>query len=371
VLVGPNASGKSNILDCLRFLQRAVSFPPQLSEAVIQLGGARSILGHRPSSPVTLGFEMEIQPPHELRGNGWPSETSIMEYTLSFELREGSFRIISERLNEIDDDSKARLFFARELDESGHLRILPGERVHVQDVLDMFTDEVALLTYPLMPAYLAAMHLREIQFIDFDPNAARRRSPSVSDSKLASNGENLAHLLAGLDEVACESVRDAIRRDVPGFRDFRLIRQGEDLVLSVDEDVAINLPASSISDGTLFLMALYASYYGSNVPPIFCIEEPERLIHPALIETLAEYLKSLGERGQVVVTTHSPEFVNWCDPSDLVLLEKRNGSTYVNRVQDGIEVARYLKEWTLGDLWERELLPIREVSGAHRVSSSR
>jgi predicted ATPase len=374
VLVGPNASGKTNILHAIRFLQEAASFPFGLADAVKRFGGQHSIIGQHKDLPITLGVELEVGPLLEYLGNGAIGETDVrfpLKYSLTFAFKDNSPKIVSEELAEIDAKGVPQTLFKSRVDATGVVRVLPNTKLSVPSELGVFSDQVLLITYPLLQSMMAAGALRSIQYVDFEPSAVRLGGFGGSKGNPLFSGESLASLLQQLDDAAHVSVREAMRRDVPGFSDFQVLGQGDDLRIVIDEERAIGLPATSVSDGTLFLLAIYAFYYGGEAPPLLCIEEPERLIHPSLIETIVEYLRTFGEWKQVLVTTHSPDFVSNCSPSELVLLEKRDGNTVGMRVQDEKRVQGYLKEWTLGDLWQRELLPTSEVAGAQRIGSSR
>ena len=87
-------------------------------------------------------------------------------------------------------------------------------------------------------------------------------------------------------------------------------------------------------------------------PPLVCIEEPELGLHPDILPTLADLLKSAAERTQVIVTTHSDVLVDaMTDCPDVVIVcEKHEGQTEMNRLSRS-EVDVWLEKYRLGQLW--------------------
>ena len=84
------------------------------------------------------------------------------------------------------------------------------------------------------------------------------------------------------------------------------------------------LPASRLSDGTIRFIALLAILCHPNPPPLICIEEPEIAMHPDSLGLIAELLRKASERTQIVVTTHSPEFVSHFsdEPEHIVVCDR-------------------------------------------------
>lgn len=105
-----------------------------------------------------------------------------------------------------------------------------------------------------------------------------------------------------------------------------------------------------ISDGTLRFLAhlLVLLSPKSEIPSLACFEEPENFTHPRLLQLLAQVLKKAET--QVIVTTHSPYFVDFVDPEDLVIIEKAEGKTLQKRPSKQ-ELEEFLKDFSLGELW--------------------
>jgi predicted ATPase len=80
-----------------------------------------------------------------------------------------------------------------------------------------------------------------------------------------------------------------------------------------------SLPWSSISDGTLRFIAYFVLLHRTNsdLPSLICIEEPERNLHPGLLNALSLVLKQLSRKTQVVITTHSSQLLDCFKPEEI------------------------------------------------------
>jgi predicted ATPase len=107
------------------------------------------------------------------------------------------------------------------------------------------------------------------------------------------------------------------------------------------------------SDGTLKMLAYLVLLYDPEPPPFIGIEEPENFLHPRLLYGLAEECRAAAERGQLLVTTHSPFFLNALRPDEVrVLYRDDEGYTKMAVASDIPGVLPFMKEGALlGDLW--------------------
>ena len=107
------------------------------------------------------------------------------------------------------------------------------------------------------------------------------------------------------------------------------------------------------SDGTLKMLAYLVLLYGPELPPFIGIEEPENFLHPRLLYELAEECRTASERTQMLVTTHSPFFLNALRPEEVcVLWRDERGHTQAQPVAEIIGVREFMRHGALlGDLW--------------------
>lgn len=101
------------------------------------------------------------------------------------------------------------------------------------------------------------------------------------------------------------------------------------------------IPVERASDGTLRLVAYYILLNQPELPPFIAIEEPERSLHPGVLTDIAYVLGQLAERTQVIITTHSSQLLDAFEPKELsnslgiLLLSNRPGrGTKVDNLED-------------------------------------
>jgi len=107
------------------------------------------------------------------------------------------------------------------------------------------------------------------------------------------------------------------------------------------------------SDGTLKMPAYLTLLYDPEPPQLIGIEEPENYLHPRLLPELTEECDLASERTQLIVTSHSPFFIDRLRPEQVrVLYRVPNGYTGFRRVADMPGIPQFLEEGaSLGDLW--------------------
>ncbi|MFC3564278.1 AAA family ATPase [Xanthomonas dyei] len=103
------------------------------------------------------------------------------------------------------------------------------------------------------------------------------------------------------------------------------------------------------------MFAYLVLLYDPSPHPLLCVEEPENQLYPQLMTELAEEFRMYAERGgQVLVSTHSPDFLNSAELDEACWLVKRNGCTEVHRARDNQQISNYVKEGDqLGYLWKQ------------------
>lgn len=111
--------------------------------------------------------------------------------------------------------------------------------------------------------------------------------------------------------------------------------------------------AKFASDGTLKMLAYLTLLYDPEPPQLIGIEEPENQLHPRLLLGLAEECRNAAARSQLLITTHSPYFVNGLRPKELwVLYRDEKGFTQAQRAYEMEGVKEFMENGAqLGHLW--------------------
>lgn len=116
--------------------------------------------------------------------------------------------------------------------------------------------------------------------------------------------------------------------------------------------------ASNVSDGLLFVLAYLTVLYLPEPPRVLLIEEPENGIHPARLEQVLTILRDLvseQNHTQVVLTSHSPYVVSMFEPNEVTLCHKGDdGAVQVRRLSESETVRDQMNFFTLGEIWTAE-----------------
>jgi predicted ATPase len=101
------------------------------------------------------------------------------------------------------------------------------------------------------------------------------------------------------------------------------------------------------------MLAYLTVLYDPEPPQLIGIEEPENQLHPNLLPELAEECRAASELSQLMITTHSPFFVNSIKPKELwVLYRDDEGYTQAKRASDMNGINEFMQEGALlGNLW--------------------
>lgn len=107
------------------------------------------------------------------------------------------------------------------------------------------------------------------------------------------------------------------------------------------------------SDGTLKMLAYLVVLNDPGPPQFIGVEEPENFLHPRLLPELAEECRAATARSQLLVTTHSPFFLNSVRPEEIrVLFRDEEGYTRAVRASDVTGIPEFIETGAnIGDLW--------------------
>ena len=113
--------------------------------------------------------------------------------------------------------------------------------------------------------------------------------------------------------------------------------------------------ARYVSDGTIKMFAYLVLLHDPVPHPLLCIEEPENQLYPTLLVELVEEFRSYAERGgQVMASTHSPDFLNATKLDEVYWLEKQDGFTCVRRASEDKQLEALVNEGDpVGVLWKQ------------------
>ena len=200
---------------------------------------------------------------------------------------------------------------------------------------------------------------RVFHFHDTTIEAGMRQSQLARDDiQLHSTGRNIAPGLRHIKERHPDNYRqilDTVRLAAP-FIDDLLYREdvGERVALEwLQKDIEPGiLGPRQLSDGTIRFICL-ATLLLQPVqmqPSTILIDEPELGLHPAAVSVLAAHLNRASEARQVIVSTQSVDLLSEMQPDNVVVVERRDGASVFRR-PDWDQLSEWLEDHSLGDLW--------------------
>jgi predicted ATPase len=348
VLIGPNASGKSNLIEAIAWLQAA---PRDLLSIVQRGGGIRSWLwmgGAVPSPIATLECALR--------------EGVLYRLEVSEEAR--GFIIMRERLQEAAGSAarrQPRIYFDRSFGRVAFGRSLPGrpngEIPATQSVFAAFKDPADRT--PTTRLGIEFERIRVYHEFNTGPYAPARTGVASSAPKdlLQDRGDNLATVLTEMHRNGSDSrIKDYLGRLCESFKDVRTGLDASTVQTYVLEEGLLEpTPAVRLSDGTLKYLCLMSIFFNPKPPPLVCIEEPELGLHPDALQLVAEALIEASAHTQLIVTTHSADLVDALSavPEDVVVCERDfDGGTQFRRLEPK-RLKAWLQRYRLGELWRK------------------
>jgi predicted ATPase len=194
--------------------------------------------------------------------------------------------------------------------------------------------------------------------------APMRRTGSVRDNEyLRPDAGNLAAFLLMLRDQhqrTYEKIRDIVRLAAPFFDDFKFRPRPSngDTTLHLEwTQKGSDYPflVTQLSDGTLRFIALTTALLQPNPPSTILLDEPELGLHPYALNLLAALLKEAAINTQVIVSTQSAPLLDNFEAEDIIVVEREDGGSTFRR-QSSAELEEWLKNYSLGELWEKNVL---------------
>ena len=179
------------------------------------------------------------------------------------------------------------------------------------------------------------------------------RPAPLPEDRMFPDGQDPALLLTRMVHGGDTRFNDLLRQFFPRFERLSIRdSNGTEQLYLHESGFKAPIPVTRMSDGTLRFVTLLAILLSHSPPPLLCIEAPERGLHPDAAALLAEVLVESSRRVQLVVTTHSDALVSaLTDQPDAIVACERPGAATELRRLDPEELASWLADYTLGDLW--------------------
>ena len=374
VLIGANASGKSNALEGLRFLSwlaqgqklSSIQYETNSSERVVR--GRVSDLCHQGESSFSIGCRLD--------------STDWNELSMALTIRDGELHISSERIDgptsdqplyELDGPSQG---IGTDVDVAYNNFARGRNKPHIT-----CSDQMAIFVQLDSPASFNAKHHKSQQVIPetvreyqrvlenilfLDPVPARMREYSFkTDKRLQGDGTNLSSVLFRLwkgDASNQQAILDFIQslpEQVIAGLDFLVGPRDEVMVQLTETFGNTDRPceAALLSDGTLRVLAIAAAMLSATEGSLVVIEEIDNGVHPTRAEHLLANIRAIAERRnlRVLLSTHNPALMDALPDNalgDVVFCfrDPKDGNSRIVRLGDIDEFPGLVSQGPLGRL---------------------
>ncbi len=362
VILGPNASGKSNLFDAIRFLSHLAG--TDLRTAVKTLRGEPQELFRKKadgSSVTRMAFAVELLLAPEVQ-DPWGDTVKISHSRVRYEVeierrkddrgierlvvaREEAKPILAQsdkwRPKKQELSAQFRQLFLKygrrapwlTTGESGGKRSFKinqdGRKGRTRPAEAAEATVLSSITSAEFPhLYALREEMRSWRFLQLDPNALRRPSSTTAALELEPDGANLATVLARIQaETATETRPKGDLADIaadltsliPGVVGVRIEEDEKNREYRIDIDMRDGHPFSSrvVSDGTLRVLALLTLLHDPKHRGLVCFEEPENGVHPFRLKAMIERLREL-------VTDPTSDKVDEQEPLSQMLLNSHS-----------------------------------------------
>ena len=366
VLIGPNGSGKTNLIEALELLHAT---PTDFAAAVRAGGGVDEWLwkGENPAEVASIEL---------IFGDPASSTVRPLRYRLSFASSNNRVEVSDESVEEEwpmagglewivhYSFNKGQPFIAEWNEKSD----TPIPRRNIPR--DSLTPDQSILqqrrdpdNFPVLvwfgSKFGGIRTFRDWTFGARSPVRAPQRADDPPD-ELLPDARNLALVLNEIRHRGDPRFDMAMKRFLPRYERVSTRIVGATVQLYLHErGLEAPVSAARVSDGTLRFMAMQVALFAPTPPSLLCLEEPELGLHPDAVSALAELLVEASSRTQLVVTTHSEALLSELNKKvDSVLVCENHGyGTTVKRLNPE-RLALRLEDYTLGDVWQ-----IGEIGG--------
>jgi len=364
ILVGPNGTGKSNILDVFNFARDALNLG--LEQAVLQRGGAAAI--RRWSSkgrPNDISISFEIRQRSSMKGKQTEIDTIVYSFQLGgkrkTELKVKSEKLIAfkneQRILEIQRSrTELKFFYVKHIDslissiklgQSG-LPVSDDElflyknhslffTLHAKGKLNAKAER--LLIKSLMDISSLLSIFGKMSFYNIYPNVIKQPQKPGHERYLNDDASNFASVLRRLISRHPnwkKNVVSYLNAASPHIADIQVHQVGQFLVTkiyrSLTGDTKAAFDLSQESDGTLRMLALLTALLQEPHRALIGIEEPEIYIHPAALAILKDAINESQMHSQIIITTHSPQMLDHFQPESFRIVKKNKGWTEISTI---------------------------------------
>ncbi len=359
-LIGPNGSGKSTLLDAFGFLADCLAENVEAACDKPHRGGFETLRTRGSSGPIAFDLYYREDP-----------KSRPISYSIGIELKQGIPVVAWEEIRQRRLGQKRGRPFPFVKLAHGKGEAWSGQSTKNEEGserVEVTLDDPRKLALTSIGNIKDHPRLNKLRaFIEgwylsyFLPDAARAIPVAGAQKHLNRSGDNLANVVQHMErqnggEAFARILKDIARR-IPGIQSIRSQKSADGRLLLAFNEKGFKEPhfAANVSDGTLKMFAYLILLNDPEPRPFIGIEEPENGLYHRLLNRLAHEFKRHAANGEinVLVTTHSPYFVDALAPEEVWLMQRNEqGYAEVQRAADIPTIRELVDEgMPLGSLW--------------------
>ncbi len=339
IFIGPNGVGKSNLGNFLLMISFLASGPFSSAFGPGPFTFRQTLSRREKGDPNPQDMDLHFEITLEADGVNYC-------YTLAFtELRRNEYLIKEETLQEVQGEI---LFTIGDV-KARESKMAQMKKGHAWNEAERRIRSVA-------------QFLSKIKRYRFVPDLIKKPAPVQDSYLLDHTGENLAAVIHHMERnhpANFRNVVEEVKRTVPGIRRIFTPSLGDphQVGIGVEEDSKSGyFVGPQLSDGFLVFLALCTLFHLPDQPRIFFIEEPETYLNPNRLRVLYGLMHRFAKANptkQVLISSHSPYFIDWSDenPEELTLMTDRDGWVEFHNLKGVEELCQFLEEDPWGQEW--------------------
>lgn len=361
VFIGANGTGKTTLFDVFGFLRD--SLQDNVKVALQKRGGFKEVVTRGERGPI----EIEIKFREDV-----VKTSPLVTYSLTINL-ENHQAVVEREILKYRRGQKGKPWHFLDFSKGKGDAITNEENYSdkeskeekVQQQVDS-PDILALKGLGQFQRFKAANSFRRLieswHVSDFHIGDARPSQETGYAEHLSTRGENMALVAQFMFEnhrPIFDDILEKMKQRVPGVSNVEATDTEDGRILLRFQDGSFKDPfiARYVSDGTIKMFAYLLLLHDPNPHPLLCVEEPENQLYPSLFSGLVEEFRDYADKGgQVMISTHSPDVLNYMELSEIYCLSKKQGVTVINRASENELLVNLIKEGDLpGALWKQGL----------------
>lgn len=378
LVIGANASGKSNFIQIIKFYHDAIAYG--LENAISLQGGTQYLRNtnlkenYKSLFKFELNFERKIIRKINSDKSIIEIKNILNEFHLSYNKRGDGFSIAYEKIiihfNEYSNNHKSNNLYDNKVGEfyikleriKGKKNIKielvseNGNEYDVKEILppidlleDLIEKDELMINYIALFIGLRNFFNENFAIFDLDPKVLKKSSSVSAKYRLEEDGSNLSICLNKvLKSPKTKKMFLGQLRDMLPFINGILTEKTLDKTMLFKIKEKYNnsryFPAALMSDGTVNIVAMILALYFDN-RNLVVFEEPERNIHPGLLSNVIEKFYEVSTKKQILVTTHNPQLIKHVKIDDMIFIKRNEfGFTEGKRVNDIEDIGNFLDE---------------------------